>query len=201
MVVSGHNFIHIGSRTTGLTPPSSRFTASFALGCDGFKKDLKNNFFDYYDPDEFKTWHSEWETGLKKIREEVALCAADQSSLDDTLHRFKKVGDFMIKGVIPMMEYFDNLETAMKELFVNWALPAIPRLRKVLQRARRPYARMFTKTRRRAPPSRPSCLDSSAVSAPPWTPSSSSCTRCARGPSSDLPDDGSPAWWRPRHTR
>ena len=104
----------------GRTPPSSRFTASYALGCDGFKKNLKNNFFDYYDPDEFKTWHSEWETGLKKIREEVALSAADQSSLDDTLHSFKTVGDFMIKGVIPMMEYFDNLETAMKELFVNW---------------------------------------------------------------------------------
>tara|TARA_B110000003_G_scaffold232265_1_gene235118 strand:- start:23 stop:1996 length:1974 start_codon:yes stop_codon:yes gene_type:complete len=104
----------------GRTPPSSRFTASYALGCDGFKKNLKNNFFDYYDPDEFKTWHSEWETGLKKIREEVSLSASDQSSLDTTLNNFKKVGDFMIKGTIPMMEYFDDLETAMKELFVIW---------------------------------------------------------------------------------
>ena len=98
----------------GRTPPASVFRASMSLGCDAFKKDLAQNFFRFNPLDEAKTFFSEWIAGLEKVQDE------DGVDLSPEINLMKTAGDFLLNGTGPMTEYFGDLETAIKELFVGW---------------------------------------------------------------------------------
>jgi hypothetical protein len=98
----------------GRTPPASVFRASRSLGCDAFKKDLAQSFFGFNPLDEAKTFFSEWIAGLEKVQDE------DGVDLSYEINGLKTAGDFLLNGTAPMTEYFGDLETAMKELFVDW---------------------------------------------------------------------------------
>ena len=107
----------------GITPPSSEFRPSQALGCDEFKKNLKQNIYKWYSSDELNTFLSEWLAGLKKIRDEESWSAAQLEAIDAMVAAFDQNDGyiaFVVKGLAPLMNNFENLETAMKELFVDW---------------------------------------------------------------------------------
>jgi|TARA_B110000261_G_scaffold157743_1_gene193212 hypothetical protein len=104
----------------GETAPSSTFRASRMLGCDAYNKDMKQNYFDFYSPNEMETFVSEYTTGMQNIRDGGSLNTAEIEEIQAAIDELNQAKDFLVSGTAPMTEYFDNLETAIKYLFVDW---------------------------------------------------------------------------------
>ena len=104
----------------GETAPASNFRASRSLSCDAYTKDLKQNYFNFYWPHELEKFVSDYTTGMQKIRDSGSLSAADKTAIQLSIDYLNQAKDFLVSGTAPMTEYFGDLETAIRELFVDW---------------------------------------------------------------------------------
>ena len=57
---------------------------------------------------------------MQKIRDSGSLSAADKTAIQLSIDHLNQAKDFLVSGTAPMTEYFGDLETAIRELFVDW---------------------------------------------------------------------------------